>query len=121
MLAAVVFWMVTFSCICVLVKWLLVGKRKPNTFCVMWSNAFMLWMIVERLLATWEFTVGRFLLDTPWLNLFYSLLGASLGWDTRLHSFSVRDCDMVTVGRGSSVKGKLYVGSSRARECTLGK
>lgn len=62
---------------------------------------------VERLVAVWEYIVGRFLLETPWLVLVYKLLGAHISWTSSVNAY-FRCWDLVTIGPDASVSGLLY-------------
>eukprot|EP00961_Rhodomonas_salina_P209056 2821404-Rhodomonas_salina.1 len=47
------------------------------------------------------------LLGTPWLNVFYMLLGARVSLSARIDSF-LRDPALISLGPRAAVKGSLY-------------
>ena len=70
-------WMLVFSLNIVALKWLVVGKYKEG-ICPVQSIKYLGWWYVDRAVSLWEFWVGRFILDTPLINLFYSMMGAKI-------------------------------------------
>eukprot|EP01134_Creolimax_fragrantissima_P003368 CFRG3368T1 len=106
---AIVLWMVTFTVVSIALKWIVLGKQRPGQEhgYALWSNAYMRWMLIQRLFGLWEHVCGRFVLDTPYLNLVYILLGANIHPTVNLLSF-VRDWDLVAIGRRSIIKGVVY-------------
>jgi carbonic anhydrase/acetyltransferase-like protein (isoleucine patch superfamily) len=101
-----VVWMLTFSAVVVLTKWILIGRYQPGRH-ALWSLAFAKWWFVDRLLEIWELFVGSYFLDTPFLNFFYKLLGLECDLRTvRFHTF-VREFDLIHCGRNSRIKGMV--------------
>jgi hypothetical protein len=103
---SVVLWMVNSSVLCVLCKCMLLGRMKPRDL-PLWSPRFACWMMVERLFILWEYLVGRFLLEPPWLVLMYKLLGANVAWSAHLDNL-FRSWDLVTVGPAAHDPGLLH-------------
>jgi len=65
-------WMVSFSFTVILMKWLIIWKYKEGIVSIP-SFAYLQWWFVDRVVALWEFWVGRFILDCPLINVFYYL------------------------------------------------
>lgn len=67
------------------------------------SFAYLRWWFVDRLVSVWEIWVGQFVIDTPWIWLFYSLMGARLRPSCQLAGF-VREFDLISIGENTSLK-----------------
>eukprot|EP01134_Creolimax_fragrantissima_P000124 CFRG0124T1 len=105
--AAVLLWMLTYTALCIVMKWVLLGKQKPGDTMLLWSSGYIRWITVQRLFGVWEHMIGRFLVDTPYINLVYWMLGADVHRTCRIKS-SFRNWDLVRIGRDSTVEGMLY-------------
>eukprot|EP01134_Creolimax_fragrantissima_P002310 CFRG2310T1 len=105
--AAVLLWMLTYTVLCIVMKWILLGKQKPGDKMLLWSFGYIRWMIVQRLFGVWEHMVGRFLVETPYINLVYWMLGADVHRTSKIKS-PFREWDLVKIGRDSTIKGILY-------------
>merc|ERR1719330_69882 len=68
-------WMVSFSILTVLAKWIVIGKYQEGVISAS-STAFVRWWFVDRIVALWEFWVGNIVNDTLLMNYFYILMGA---------------------------------------------
>eukprot|EP01134_Creolimax_fragrantissima_P007231 CFRG7231T1 len=106
---AVALWMVTYTVVCIAAKWMLLGRQRaePQLYYRLWSNGYMRWMVIQRLFGVWEHTCGRFVVDTPYLNLMYVLLGAKVHPSANIECF-FRDWDLVTINQGTTIKGSLF-------------
>lgn len=105
---AVVLWMATYSCIVVVLKWLLLlGRLQSGASMKRWSWLFTRWWTLQLLAGIWEYAVGVGALDTPLANIFYKLLGANVAMSARLTK-PLRDWDLVNVGAGASCSGSLF-------------
>ena len=96
--------MLTFSISIIILKWVLIGKYKPSAVKI-WSLSFAKWWIIDRLLNVWERFIGGYLIDTPWLNCFYVLMGANIPTlSCRLKTF-LREPDLITAGKNTEISG----------------
>ena len=95
-------WMMTFSLITIVAKWLVVGRYKECRF-VTPSCRYLRWWFIDRLIDLWEVWVGQFIKETPFLFWFYILMGAKLHPSCQLAGF-IREFDLVTMGINSSLK-----------------
>jgi carbonic anhydrase/acetyltransferase-like protein (isoleucine patch superfamily)/acyl carrier protein len=99
-------WMLTYSLLVVLMKWILIGRYQPGRY-ALWSVEFAKWWFMDRLLEVWEIFVGSYFLDTPYLNIFYKLLGMECDVTTvRFHTF-VREFDLIHCASYSRIKGMV--------------
>ena len=99
-------WMMSLSLITVLMKWVMIGKYKEGRV-VVCSLYYVRWWLVDRFLAVWEFWVGCYFLDTPIIKVFYFLMGANIHRTVSIEAF-VREFDLVTVDKGSSLSYRLH-------------
>ncbi|CAB9512743.1 Putative fatty-acid--CoA ligase FadD21 [Seminavis robusta] len=95
-------WMVTFSMIVVTAKWIAVGSYKECRI-VTPSYPYLWWWFVDRLVDLWEVWVGQFIINTPFLWLFYTAMGADLSVSCELDGF-IREFDLITMRENSSLK-----------------
>ncbi|KAI8915946.1 hypothetical protein EDD86DRAFT_268132 [Gorgonomyces haynaldii] len=99
-------WMLTLTLVMIFLKWMIIGYYKPiNTS--LWSYQFLRWWFVDRIVRIWERFVGGYLLDTPYINIIYWLMGVKTDiFTVRFKSF-VREFDLVTCRSHASVSGLL--------------
>ena len=94
-------WMLCFSLLTVMTKWIVIGRYKEQKISVP-SIPFVSWWFVDRLISTWEKFVGIFILDTPIIVVFYSMMGAKIHWTVNLDAF-VREFDLVEIDKHADV------------------
>jgi hypothetical protein len=109
-------WMLSFSLMVVAAKWVVIGRYKAQQVSFP-SVQSLRWWIIDRLVHIWEIFVGKIILDTPLINLFYFLLGARLHPLAQIDAF-VREFDMVEIGaytklQYTSTAGGLVSGMRR--------
>ncbi|CAB9509574.1 Putative fatty-acid--CoA ligase FadD21 [Seminavis robusta] len=92
----------SFSVIVIVAKWLVICRYR-ECLIVTPSFAYLRFWFVDRLVAVWECWVGRFILDTPLIWLFYTFMGARLSPSCQLAGF-IREFDLVSIGANSSLK-----------------
>ena len=125
-------WMASYSVLVGLFKWLIIGRYREGIVDVP-SFAFLRWWFVDRSVALWEFFVGRFVKDTPLINLFYTLMGAKIHRSASVNAF-IREFDLVSIGEKASVEYQIHcrkfgawdvyspeVASLRFRQTSVGK
>ena len=100
-------WMLSYSAICIILKWTILGRQRSEVFVPLWSGSFARYWTVERLVHVWEVTVGLIVADTPLKNAFYILLGARVSLTARIHT-AIRCWDLVDIGPRSEIKGNLF-------------
>ncbi len=86
----------TFS---IAVKWLLLGRIRPGRY-PLWGWFYWRFWFVRALIRA---APVHYLDGTPLLNLYYRLMGAQIGRDVFIGSFTLTTFDVFTVGNGSSI------------------
>lgn len=94
-------WMLCFSLLAVMSKWIVIGRYKEQQIGVP-SIQFVSWWFMDRLISTWEKFVGVFILDTPIIWLFYSMMGAKIHWSVTVDGF-IREFDLVEIDKHTDV------------------
>ncbi len=110
-------------------KWLLIGKFKAGIY-PLWSSYYLRFWFVSRLM---DLVPTRIMRGTPFLNLYYRSMGATIGKNVYLGSDRFKACDLVSIGDNSSVnadvhltaykvsKGNLYLAPiTVGKDCTIG-
>ena len=115
--------------ICVLVKWLLLGKIKPGKH-KLWGWYYLRWWIVNHVqgMASIDQLVG-----SPFIILYYRLMGAKIGKNCHLATEQLNSFDLISIGDNSSLcadviasgykveNGWLQIGSIQIGEnCFIG-
>jgi len=95
-------WMISLSLSVIVLKWIMVWKYQEGVICVP-SIQYVQWWTVDRALDMWEFWVGRYIRDTPLINIFYFLMGARIHWTVSLDAF-VREVDLVEIQEGVTIQ-----------------
>ena len=76
-------------------KWIMIWRYQEGTLTIP-SIQYLQWWAVDHAVELWEFWIGKFILDTPLINLFYFLMGAKIHSTISLESF-VREFDLVEI------------------------
>mmetsp|Transcript_16026 Transcript_16026/g.22375 ORF Transcript_16026/g.22375 Transcript_16026/m.22375 type:complete len:254 (-) Transcript_16026:10-771(-) len=111
-------WGISFTLLTILVKWIVIGRYSPGRH-PLYGWFWLRWWYVDRLLATWEALIGVAVIDTLFLNFFYRLLGAHVPLSGITLSTFLREPDLVTIGKGCTVEGRLLNRSITPRELIL--
>ncbi|MFF0968917.1 Pls/PosA family non-ribosomal peptide synthetase [Streptomyces sp. NPDC003703] len=109
----------------VLVKWVLVGRWKPQEFPV-WSMAYLRFWLVKSLLHANPMVL---FVGNPLYVMYLRALGARIGKDVTILSRSVPVCtDLLTVGAGTVIRNdavflgyRAHAGRIRTGSVTLGR
>lgn len=102
---AVPAFMVSYTVVVVLMKWLVVGRYRAIE-CDVSSTYYLRWWIVDRALEYWEMWVGRFIVETPVIWLVYRILGARLHPTVSVDAY-IREFDLVQVDANASVEHSI--------------
>jgi len=97
-----VLWMITVSLTVIAMKWLIVGVYRPgNLGFNTWG--FIRWWVVEYAIRLWETFVGTYILGSPYIALFYRLMGAKISVGSMPCDIKVflRGFDLVECERGA--------------------
>ena len=100
----ILLWMPSFSFVLCVAKWVVIGRYQPRNFGFnTWYH--MRWWFVDRVVAVWEFFVGCYFTGSPYLVVFYRLLGAKIPIASMLCNVKVhiRGFDLIECGPGTVV------------------
>ena len=103
--------MLAFTAAPIALKWLLVGRWKPDVFPV-WSLKYYRFWIVKRVLSLNPMAVFA---GTPVYNIYLRLLGAKIGRDAVLLSGAPLASDLLDVGEGAFVSRSCSLSGYRVR------
>ncbi|CAD7702451.1 unnamed protein product [Ostreobium quekettii] len=100
-------WQLSFSCIVIITKWVVIGQYKSQCL-AMWSPDFFRWWLVDRLVSVWEMFVGSFISGTWLANLFYYSMGTDCPIFLASIQSPIREFDLVKIGSNGQVKGRIF-------------
>jgi non-ribosomal peptide synthetase-like protein len=86
--------------ITVSLKWLLLGRVKPGVY-PLWGWFYYRWWLVQRLQK--NVYLGKHLVGSPLINLYYRLLGAKIGTNCHIGSLQILTHDLVDIGNNTSI------------------
>lgn len=86
--------------ITIAMKWLLLGRVKPGIY-PLWGWFYFRWWLIQRLLK--NVYLGKFLVGSPLINMYYRLLGAKIGKNCHISSMQVLTHDLLTIGDNTSI------------------
>ena len=90
-------------------KWVLLGRTKPGRY-PLWGSYFYRVWLVQRLLGL---THMNWTQGSPIMRLFLRTLGARVGRDALIGDIDVGAADLLTIGDGASVGGKVKLNNVR--------
>ncbi|GFH54083.1 hypothetical protein CTEN210_10559 [Chaetoceros tenuissimus] len=94
-------WMLSFSITTIALEWIVIWKYKEG-YITTKSAKYVSWWMVDRCVSLWEFWVGQFILKTPLIALFYTLMGCKIGSNVTIEAF-LREFDLVDVRKNSTL------------------
>jgi len=83
----------------ILLKWLLLGRIRAGRY-PLWGWFYWRFWFVRSVVRA---SPVHYLDGTPFLNLYYRLMGARIGRDVFIGTYSLSTFDLLTVGEGSSI------------------
>ncbi|GLH73031.1 peptide synthetase [Geothrix limicola] len=83
----------------ILAKWALLGRMRPGRHPI-WGFYYWRWWLVQRIVAA---TPLDYLVESPWLPLYYRLMGARMGRNVHLGTTSLAAFDLVEIGDDASI------------------
>ena len=98
----------TFA-VSILGKWLVIGRIKPGRY-PLWGVYYFRWWLAVRLMAL---THVKWFQVSPLMNFYLTLLGAKIGKDAQISELDIGAIDLVTIGEGASVGGKVNLANAR--------
>lgn len=83
----------------ILAKWSLLGKIKPGNY-PLWGTYYMRWWLVQQLQ---KLAPIKYIINTPFIKLYYRLNGVKLGRNCHIGSEMIRAFDLITIGDDTSI------------------
>jgi non-ribosomal peptide synthetase-like protein len=80
-------------------KWILIGRYQHGMH-PLWGSFYLRWWIVSQIQSLMP---QFFLTGTPFLNLYYRLLGAKIGKNVYLGSHQIHSFDLISIGENTSI------------------
>ncbi|KQT82993.1 Pls/PosA family non-ribosomal peptide synthetase [Methylobacterium sp. Leaf466] len=96
------------ACIAVAAKWLILGRTKPGRY-PLWGVYYYRWWLTQRLVPLVHI---KWLQGSPAIVLFLRLLGARIGRDALISDIEVGAPDLLSIGAGASLGGRLVVANA---------
>ncbi|MGZ4098528.1 MAG: Pls/PosA family non-ribosomal peptide synthetase, partial [Bacteroidia bacterium] len=89
----------------IILKWLIIGKFKEGTYPLWGFYYFRFWFVKKFV----DLTPLGLLSGTPFLNLYFKLMGAKIGSNVYLGSDRIRIFDLFEIQEGSSVSREAHL------------
>ncbi len=90
-------------------KWLVIGRTKPGRY-PLWGVYYYRWWLSQRLISL---THAKWFQVSPLMNFYLRALGADIGKDALISEFDAGAIDLVTIGAGAALGGKLKLANAR--------
>lgn len=89
-------------------KWLVIGRTKPGRY-PLWGVYYYRWWLAQRLITL---THLKWFQGTPVMRVFLRALGARVGADALISEIESGAIDLVTIGHGASIGGKVKLANA---------
>ncbi|UMY16363.1 amino acid adenylation domain-containing protein [Methylobacterium organophilum] len=96
------------ACIAVAAKWLILGRTRPGRY-PLWGSYYFRWWLTQRLTPLVHI---KWLQGSPAITAYLRLLGAKIGPDVLISDIDVGAPDLLSIGRGSSLGGRLVIANA---------
>ncbi|WP_370631394.1 Pls/PosA family non-ribosomal peptide synthetase [Methylosinus sp. Sm6] len=93
----------------ILGKWLVIGRTRPGRY-PLWGVYYYRWWLAQRLIGL---THAKWFQASPLMRLYLRALGARIGEDAIIGELDVGAIDLVSIGDGASLGGKLKLANAR--------
>lgn len=93
----------------ILGKWLVIGRTRPGRY-PLWGVYYYRWWLAQRLVGL---THAKWFQASPLMRLYLSALGARIGADAIIGELDCGAIDLVSIGEGASLGGKLKLANAR--------
>ncbi|WP_375410248.1 Pls/PosA family non-ribosomal peptide synthetase, partial [uncultured Methylobacterium sp.] len=94
--------------VAVAAKWLILGRTRPGRY-PLWGVYYYRWWLTQRLVPLVHI---KWLQGSPAIVLFLRLLGARVGRDALISDIEVGAPDLLTIGAGASLGGRLVIANA---------
>lgn len=98
-LASLLAYLPLYGLLVVMVKWLVIGRFRAGNY-PLWGFYYLRFWLVKKAV---ESLPAYLLTGTPYLCVFYRLLGAKIGPHVHLNSIRLLAFDLITIGAGASI------------------
>ncbi|ACA19646.1 amino acid adenylation domain protein [Methylobacterium sp. 4-46] len=89
-------------------KWLVLGRTRPGRY-PLWGTYYFRWWLTQRLTPLVHV---KWLQGSPMIRIYLRLLGARIGKDAIISDIDVGAADLLSVGRGASLGGRLVIANA---------
>ena len=103
------------AAIAVAAKWLILGRTKPGRY-PLWGVYYYRWWLAQRLTPLVHI---KWLQGSPAIVFYLRLLGAKIGRDALISDIEVGAADLLSVGAGASLGGRLVIANAEVVGDTL--
>ena len=93
----------------ILGKWLVIGRTRPGRY-PLWGVYYYRWWLSQRLIGL---THAKWFQASPLMRLYLRALGAEIGEDAIIGEMDFGAIDLVRIGDGASLGGKLKLANAR--------
>ena len=90
-------------------KWLVLGRTRPGRY-PLWGVYYYRWWLAQRLMGL---THAKWFQVSPLMRLYLAALGAKIGPDALIGEYDAGAIDLVSIGAGASLGGKLKLANAR--------
>ncbi|MFG5120156.1 Pls/PosA family non-ribosomal peptide synthetase [Methylorubrum sp. POS3] len=94
--------------VAILAKWLILGRTKAGRY-PLWGVYYYRWWLAQRLTPLVHI---KWLQGSPVIATYLRLLGAKIGEDVLISDLDVGAPDLLTIGRGASLGGRLVIANA---------
>nr|WP_168220510.1 Pls/PosA family non-ribosomal peptide synthetase [Azospirillum thermophilum] len=94
--------------IAVAAKWLIIGRTKPGRY-PLWGVYYYRWWLVQRFISLLHL---KWFQGSPLMRVFLRILGARVGDDALIGEFESGAVDLVSIGRGAAIGGKVKMANA---------
>ncbi|MFD0936304.1 Pls/PosA family non-ribosomal peptide synthetase, partial [Methylobacterium trifolii] len=96
------------ACVAVAAKWIVLGKTKPGRY-PLWGVYYYRWWLAQRFAPLVHV---KWLQGSPAIAIYLRLMGARVGRDTLISDIEVGAPDLLSIGDGASLGGRLVVANA---------
>ncbi|MCC7051143.1 MAG: amino acid adenylation domain-containing protein, partial [Bacteroidia bacterium] len=89
----------------IILKWIVIGKFKEGRY-PLWGYYYFRFWFVKKFV---DITPLGILSGTPFLNIYFRLMGAKIGKNVYLGSDRIRMFDLISIGNGSSISREAHL------------